>query len=160
MNAIALHRVGNWLLTHHLRPLSKFVDGLIFLLFNSIVPSATAIGRHTQLGYGGVGVVIHQRAVIGENVLIGPNVTIGGRSRHVDVPVIGDEVLIGAGARVLGPVTVGAGSVVGANAVVIADVPPKSVVAGVPARVIRSGISVADYGDLPLDIVRRKRKPE
>jgi serine O-acetyltransferase len=63
------------------------------------------------------------------------------------VPVIEDECFIGAGAKILGPVRIGTGSVIGANAVVIHDVPPHSVVVGVPARVIRKDIEIEDYFD-------------
>lgn len=109
-----------------------------------------------MLGYGGLGVILHPRAVIGSNTLVGPNCVVGGRSRHEDVPVIGDDVYIGAGACVLGPVKVGSGAVIGAGAVVIEDVPARAIVAGVPARVIRMDIDPRDYCDLP-DAIRARK---
>jgi serine O-acetyltransferase len=133
------------------------LQALTRIVFAAHVPAEAEIGAGTMLGYRGLGVVIHPRARIGSNVLVGPGVTIGGRSRLPDLPIIGDDVFIGTGAKILGPVRVGNGAVIGANAVVISDVPPGSVVAGVPARVIRSDIDVRDYGDLPDDLRRKKR---
>jgi serine O-acetyltransferase len=95
-----------------------------------------------QIGPGffidhGMGVVIGETAEVGANVTLYHGVTLGGTSwkkgkRH---PTIEADVVIGAGAKVLGPITVGAGSRIGANAVVVKDVPPNSVVVGVPGRV-------------------------
>lgn len=110
------------------------------ILFAVVLPPSTRVGRGVKFAYLGLGTVVHGRTVIGDNVTIASNVTIGGRSRHEAVPVIEDDVYIGTGARVLGPVTVGRGAVVGANAVVLRDVSPHSVVAGVPAAVIRENI--------------------
>lgn len=62
-----------------------------------------------------------------------------------EVPVIGDNVYIGAGAKVLGNVKVGSGSVIGANEVVVHDVPPRCVEAGIPARIIKENIDINDY---------------
>lgn len=93
--------------------------------------------------------MIHKRAVIGSYCLIGPHVVIGGRSGHKSVPVIGNRVFVGAGAKVLGPITVGDGAVIGANAVVIDDVPPRTVVAGIPARVIARDVDVDRYATMP-----------
>ena len=70
----------------------------------------------------GPGIIVHDKAVIGDDVRIGAHVVIGGRSKMKDVPVIGDRVVIAAGAKVLGPIRIGDESVIGANAVVIADV--------------------------------------
>jgi serine O-acetyltransferase len=95
------------------------------------------IGEGSELGYGGIAVVIHDRAQIGRHVMISPCVTIGGRSGISGVPIIEDEVFIGVGARILGDVTIGRGATIGANAVVLQSVPAGAVVAGVPARVIR-----------------------
>jgi serine O-acetyltransferase len=105
--------------------------------FTTSIPYTATIGRNSYFNNWGMGIVIHRRVVIGENCRIGHGVTIGGRSDHYEVPVIGNDVLIGVGATILGPVRVGDHATVGANAVVIEDVPPYAVVAGVPARVIK-----------------------
>jgi serine O-acetyltransferase len=152
IDAMLFHRVGAWSLRRGVPIVPRACEAVIFLVFSSVVPSQTEIGRNTRLGYRGIGVVIHPRAVIGSNVMVGPQVTIGGRSKIFDVPVIEDDVYIGAGARILGAVRVGRGSVVGANAVVLHSVPPRTVVAGVPAKVIRTDIEVADYASLPTDM--------
>lgn len=108
-----------------------------YILFNSSVPASCKIGKGTKFGYGGIGVVIHARAEIGDNCLIGQNTTIGGRSGHYEVPKIGNNVEICAGARVLGPITIGNNAIIGANAVVIKNVPDNAVVAGVPAHILK-----------------------
>ncbi len=144
-----LYRVGNWCHRHRVPLLPRLAKGVIFVVFSAVVPSQTAIGRDTHLSYGGLGTVLHPRAVIGDGVLVGPNVTIGGRSGHTEVPVIGDHVFIGAGARILGPVHVGDGAVIGANAVVVRDVEPRSAVGGVPAKVIKTDIDVNDFATMP-----------
>lgn len=137
LNAIHIHRIAYWLKQYHIPLLPELLTLLIFLLYNSKVPAGAKIGKGTRLGYGGIGVVIHERAVIGAKVMIGPNVTIGGRSGHHEVPVIGDRVEISTGAKVLGPVKIGSNVIIGANAVVIKDVPDNAIVAGVPAKIIR-----------------------
>lgn len=96
------------------------------------------IGRGLFIDHG-MGVVIGETAVVGNNVLLYQGVTLGGTGlqkgkRH---PTIGDNVVIGAGAKVLGDITVGDNSYIGANAVVIKDVPPNSTVVGVPGRITR-----------------------
>jgi serine O-acetyltransferase len=80
------------------------------------------------------GVVIHSKARIGPNCLIMQQVTIGQNKR--ERPVIGGHVDIGPGAKVLGGITIGEHARIGANAVVLHDVPPWAVAAGVPARII------------------------
>jgi serine O-acetyltransferase len=87
----------------------------------------------------GMGVVIGETALVGENVTMYQGVTLGGTGfatgkRH---PTVQDNVTIGSGAKLLGPITIGHGAKIGANAVVINDVPPNSTVVGNPGHPVR-----------------------
>jgi serine O-acetyltransferase len=137
MNALALYRLSRRLERWRIPLLPRIVEKLIVVLCRCVVPRKCDIGEGSELGYGGIAVVIHERAKIGRNVMISPCVTIGGRSGKYGVPVIEDDVLIGTGAKILGDLTVGRGAIIGANAVVLNSVPAHAVVGGVPARVIR-----------------------
>jgi serine O-acetyltransferase len=140
-----LYRLGNFAYNKSIPLLPTVCDLLIRLIHNCAVYSKTKIGRGTTFGYSGIGVVIHKRVIIGRNCIIGTNVTIGGRSKSKDVPVIGDDVYIATGAKVLGAIKIGNNCVIGANAVVIADIPDNSMVVGMPAKVIKTGILMSDY---------------
>lgn len=140
-----LQRIGSYFYKLRLPFFPSICNILIRLFHNCAVYSESSIGKGTVFGYGGIGVVIHKRVVIGNNCVIGSNVTIGGRSKSAEVPVIGDGVYISTGAKILGAITVGANSVIGANAVVIHDVPANSIVVGIPAKVIKTGINPKDY---------------
>lgn len=129
----------------------RLIDRLNVMFFHCYIPCTVAVGENLELGYWGIGVVIHARTKIGRNVFIAQGVTIGGRNQEPEVPRIEDNVFIAAGAKVLGNIVVGAGSVVGANAVVIRSVPPRCVVAGVPARIIRENVNVRDLTGWPYD---------
>jgi serine O-acetyltransferase len=145
MNLIKVHRIGNYCYRKGIPILPRLFRFLVFLLYNSDVPSSVQIGKNTLFGHSGIGVVIHQKAVIGEGCIIGQGITIGGRSRNPEVPVIGNKVYIGAGARVLGPIKVGNNVVIAPNAVVIKDVKDNCIVGGIPAKVLKEGIQFEDY---------------
>ena len=136
-DAMIWYRAGRRLHQLGVPVLPKLLRKLTYLLHSSHVPCEAEIGEGTELGYGGIGVVIHQGSKIGRHCLISQQVTIGGRSGLHGAPVIGDYVRIGAGAKILGPVRVGDFAVIGANAVVLKDVAEGAVVAGVPARELR-----------------------
>ena len=135
-----LYYWANWLYRHHIPLLPQILKGMLFLVFGAVVPYQAEIGPGCRLAHGGNGVVIHQNARIGRNVLILPQVTIGGTGLSTRLPDIGDDVYIGTGAKILGPIVVGSNTVIGANAVVIKSVPAHSVAAGVPAHIIHENI--------------------
>ncbi len=145
MNLIKVHRISHALYKRKIPILPRLFRFLIFFLYNSDIPSSVSIGKGTLFGHSGIGVVIHQDAVIGENCVIGQGITIGGRSRNPQVPVIGNKVYIAAGARVLGPITVGNNVIIAPNAVVIKDVADNCIVGGIPAKVLKEGINYDDH---------------
>lgn len=138
MNAISLYRIANLLYLWKVPIIPTLIKYCIFLIFNSVIPPSTYIGRDSRFAYGGIGVVLHSKSRIGEKVIIGQNVTVGRQLDPDGVPVIGNNVYISAGARILGDISIGDNVIIGANAVVIKDVPSNSIVAGVPAKVIKS----------------------
>jgi putative colanic acid biosynthesis acetyltransferase WcaB len=98
----------------------------------------TKVGPALRL-YHGQGLVVHERTVIGANCTLRHGTTIGNKSATDSAcPVLGDHVDVGAQAIILGPVQIGDGAIVAAGAVVVKDVPPRTTVAGNPARVIRT----------------------
>ncbi len=138
LHAIAANRVAHFFYKLHLYFIARLISQLSrFFTGIEIHPGAT-IGKNFFIDHG-MGVVIGETAVIGDNVLIYQGVTLGGTGivkgkRH---PTIGNNVVIGGGAKVLGNITVGDNSYIGANAVVIKDVPPNSTVVGVPGRITK-----------------------
>lgn len=137
MNAIKLYRIGNFFYKKNIPLIPGIMKSINFLIFNSVVPCSCQIGRESKFAYGGIGVVIHGKAIIGKKVIIGQNVTIGRQLDPAGVPRIGDNVYISAGARILGDITIGNNVIIGANAVVVKDIPENSIAAGIPARVIK-----------------------
>ena len=97
----------------------------------------TEVGPGLSLQHG-TGLVVHQKAQIGSGCTLRHGVTLGERVKNGPLPVLGDGVEIGANAVLLGGIVVGDRSVVGAGSVVLHNVPPDSVVAGNPAKILRS----------------------
>jgi serine O-acetyltransferase len=98
------------------------------------IPLGSRIGGGLLLPHPN-GVVVHPGASIGPNCLLFQQVTLG--AARGGLPMLGGHVDVGAGAKIIGAVRVGDHAVIGANAVVTSDVPPRAVVAGIPARVLR-----------------------
>lgn len=113
---------------------AKFFYQLNHVLHSSSIPYEASIGKNSVFAYGGIGCIVHSAARVGARCVIGSNVTIGGAPNGI--PVIGEDVYISTGAKIIGGVAIGDGAVIGANAVVLKNVPPFSVVGGIPAKVI------------------------
>ena len=148
MNLINFYYVAKFCYTKKIPLLPKLIYYIQFLLFNSSVPYQCTIGKNTKFAYGGIGVVIHKRAIIGNNCIIGQGITIGGKSKKYQVPKIGNYVYISAGVRIIGNVTIGNNVIIGANSVVTKDIPNNCIVAGIPAKILKENININDYEDM------------
>jgi len=144
-NPVVLHDWGQHLDRWHLRPAANLLDRLSRIWFSCWIPHTVKMGRNCSFGYGGLGCIIHSRAVIGNDVECGAHVLIGGNARSLGVPIIEDNVYIGFGAAIIGHITVGTGSVIGANSVVNRSVPPRCVAAGNPAQIVATDIEIDEY---------------
>lgn len=113
--------------------ISRILYRINRIVFSNDIPPSVKIGSNFKLPHFGLGVVIHPRTVIGDNVIIYQNVTLGCRNK-VGPPLIGNNVLIGAGACILGNVRIEDNSQIGANAVVLHNVKKNMTVVGIPAR--------------------------
>ncbi|MEX1195617.1 MAG: serine O-acetyltransferase [Dehalococcoidia bacterium] len=145
--AHALHNSGAEIPARLISHFSRFFTGI------EIHPGAR-IGRKFFIDHG-MGVVIGETAIIGDNVHLFQGVTLGGTSTHRAKrhPTLKDNVVVGAGAKVIGDVTVGENSKIGAGSVVVTNVPPNATVVGVPGHIV----AFADPGD---DTVLRLPDPE
>lgn len=140
LHAVALHRGSHWLWNHGCKLLARYMATVTRFLTGIEIHPGAQIGRRVLIDHG-MGVVIGETTVVGDDVTIYQGVTLGGTSiqkgkRH---PTIGSHVIIGSHASILGPIKIGDHSKVGSGSLVIHEVPPHSTVVGVPAKVVRSG---------------------
>ncbi len=155
VHALWLQRLAHWFWMKRFLFVGRFISHVNRFLTGIEIHPAARLGPGLFIDHG-MGVVIGETTEVGENVTIYQGVTLGGTSleRKKRHPTIGDNVVIGAGAKILGPFTVGDNSKIGSSSVVVNEVPPNSVVVGVPGRVIyRDGKKVSqmdfDWTDLP-----------
>lgn len=155
LHALWLHRLAHWFWTRRFLFIGRFVSHVNRFLTGIEIHPAARIGPGFFIDHG-MGVVIGETTEIGENVTLYQGVTLGGTSleRKKRHPTIGNNVIIGSGAKILGPFRVGDNSKIGSGTVVVKEVPPNSVVVGVPGRVIyQDGKKVSeldfDWTNLP-----------
>jgi len=117
-----------------------FFSGLMMryirIVYSCDLPHTLKLGKGVILKHNGLGVVIHPKAIIGENTQIYQNVSIAGRNNR-GTPIIGSNVFIGCGACILGGIKIGNNVSIGANSVVLNDIPDNAVVVGIPGKVIK-----------------------
>jgi serine O-acetyltransferase len=141
LHALWFYRLNHWLWNHGMRLLSRWLSQVARLLTGIEIHPAAQIGRRLFIDHG-MGVVIGETSVIGDDVTLYQGVTLGGTGKEKSKrhPTIGNGVVIGAGARVLGNIRVGDNSRVGAGSVVLRDVPDNATIVGVPGHIVlRSG---------------------
>lgn len=152
-HAITVHRFAHWLWQKKLHTPARFLSHLSRVLTGIEIHPGARIGRRVFIDHG-MGVVVGETAEIGDDVVIYQGVTLGagaearmgaetrGTKRH---PTLGRGVVVGSGAEIQGAIIVGDNVRVASGSIVLKDVPPNSVVVGVPGRVVyKDGIKVKD----------------
>lgn len=136
--AVRRHRRAHWCFNHNMKFIARYLSqrnrhksGI------EIHPGAT-LGKGVFIDHG-MGVVIGETAVVGDNCTIYQNVTLGGTGKDVGKrhPTLGSNVLVGSGAKVLGPFSVGDNARIAAGAVVLSEVPANATAVGVPAKIVK-----------------------
>ncbi len=146
VSAVFWHRFSHLLFKHNMKFIARWISQTArFFTGIEIHPGAT-IGKRLFIDHG-MGVVIGETTIIGDDCTLYQGVTLGGTGkdhgkRH---PTLGNNVMVGSGAKVLGPLTVGDNSKIAAGAVVLSEVPANSTCVGVPARVVKcEGVKVLE----------------
>ncbi|MCE5300937.1 MAG: serine O-acetyltransferase [Spirochaetia bacterium] len=153
-HALINHRMAHFLWKLKIPLLPRIISAFSRFLTGIDIHPGASIGRRFFIDHG-MGVVIGETAIIGDNVLLYQGVTLGGTGKEKGKrhPTLGNDIVIGAGAKVLGNITIGNNVKIGAGSVVIRDVPDNCTAVGVPARVARIGEHKPEdslkHGELP-----------
>ena len=139
LHAVWAHRVNNrlWHKGHHLT--ARFMSQLARNLTGIEIHPGAEIGRRFFIDHG-MGVVIGETTVVGNDVTLYQGVTLGGTGKEKGKrhPTLGNNVVVGAGARVLGNIRIGNNVNIGASSVVLKTMPDYATVVGVPGRVVKT----------------------
>ncbi|HET9100206.1 MAG TPA: serine O-acetyltransferase [Acidobacteriaceae bacterium] len=140
LHAVWSHRIHHWLWSHDLKLVARVLSQITRFWTGIEIHPEAQIGRRLFIDHG-IGVVIGQTAILGEDITLYQGVTLGGTGKGVGKrhPTLRDGVFVGNNANILGDITIGEHSRVGAGSVVLRDVPPDSTVVGVPAHIVYQG---------------------
>lgn len=143
LHALIMHRIAHKLKKWHIPFIPRLISQFSRFMTGIEIHPGAQIGRRFFIDHG-MGVVIGETTVIGNDVLLYQGVTLGGTGKEKGKrhPTIGDGVTIGAGAIILGAINIGSNSLVGAGSVVIEDVPEHSTVVGIPGRVVQQRVFI------------------
>jgi len=138
VQAVILYRLTHFLWRYKLRWLARFISTLARWITGIEIHPGAVIGRRFFIDHG-MGVVIGETAIIGDDCMLYHGVTLGGTTwdkvkRH---PTLKNCVVIGAGAKILGPITLGNNVRVGSNSVVVRSIADNETVVGIPGRIVR-----------------------
>src|SRR5712672_294215 len=137
LQSVWAHRLSHWLWLHGMRFLARFISQVARLLTGIEIHPGAELGRRLFIDHG-IGTVIGETAVVGDDVTLYQGVTLGGTGKEKGKrhPTIGNHVSIGSGAKLLGNITIGDNCRVGAGSVVLRNVPANSTIVGVPGHIV------------------------
>ena len=138
--AVWMHRIQHWLWCHKLTLPARFLSQITRFYTGVEIHPAATIGRRLFIDHG-IGVVIGETSIIGDDVTLYQGVTLGGTGKHGGKrhPTLRNRVFVGNNANILGNIIIGENSRVGAGSVVLRDVPPDSTIVGVPGHIVYQG---------------------
>jgi serine O-acetyltransferase len=163
LHAVWAHRLAHKFFRRNLLFLARVISQISRFFTGIEIHPGAQIGRRFFIDHG-MGVVIGETCIIGNDVTIYQGVTLGGTGKEKGKrhPTLEDHVLVATGAKVLGNITIGKNSKVGAGSVVLQNVPPNATVVGIPGKVvIKDGIKVGcelDHRDLPDPVADKFRE--
>ena len=137
LHAVWAHHWNQWLWRHGMRFLARFSSQVTRLLTGIEIHPGAQLGRRLFIDHG-MGIVVGETAIIGDDVTLYQGVTLGGTGKEKGKrhPTIGNNVSIGSGAKILGNIAVGDNCRVGAGSVVLRSVPDNSTIVGVPGHIV------------------------
>lgn len=153
LHAIAAHRLAHTLHRYNIPFVPRFISHLARFFTGIEIHPGASLGKGVFIDHG-MGVVIGETAIIGDEALIYQGVTLGGTGKEQGKrhPTVGSRVAIGTGAKVLGNIHIGDRARIGAGAVVLQDVPPDCTAVGIPSRNVCECNTVKtplEHGQLP-----------
>ena len=138
LHAVISHRIAHFLWKSKVPFIPRLISQITRFFTGIEIHPGARIGKGLFIDHG-MGVVIGETSIIGNNVTLFQGCTLGGTGKETGKrhPTLGDNIVVGTGAKVLGNIAIGSNSYIGANAVVIKSVPPNSTVVGVPGRITK-----------------------
>ena len=138
VRAMIDHRIAHWFYKHKCFFIARSISQRSRKRTGIEIHPGAQIGKRLVIDHG-MGIVIGETTIIGDDCLLYQGVTLGGSGKEKGKrhPTLGNNVLVGAGAKVLGSFTIGDNARIAANAVVLNEIPANATAVGVPARVVR-----------------------
>ena len=139
VRAVIDHRIAHWFYKHKCFYIARSISQRSRKRTGIEIHPGATIGKRLVIDHG-MGIVIGETAIIGDDCLLYQGVTLGGSGKEKGKrhPTLGNNVLVGAGAKVLGSFTIGDNARIAANAVVLNEIPANATAVGVPAKIIKN----------------------
>lgn len=162
VHAIIWHRIAHWFYLRKCYFISRLISQWARRATGIEIHPGAQIGKRLVIDHG-MGIVIGETTIIGDDCLLYQGVTLGGSGKEKGKrhPTLGNNVLVGAGAKVLGSFKVGDNARIAANAVVLNEIPDHATAVGVPAKVVRVAgekVEMLDHVHVPDPVAQAIKK--
>jgi serine O-acetyltransferase len=142
--AVMGYRMCRWLVSKRIPLLHLFIQRFVEITTGISIPPEANIGKGLLINHFG-GIIINNGTRMGDFCTISHGATLGNKRPGGRSPAIGNNVYIAAGAKILGDITIGDNCIIGANAVVMGSMPANSIIAGIPAKVMKKFDNKNEY---------------